>query len=466
MDHTRPTPIRPAHRSGWGILLSAALAVCCSAILGWTVPDVQAQAPSNLDLRMILVKDAAAAGKVSNLLSQGKSFAGLARQFSTDPTKERGGFLGRVALKDLNEQVQAMVGRLKVGGFTGPVRVEKGLAFFQRTTTAHYTFALEMMKAEKFKQALVPLEKDLALNPDRIHSRALKAYAFQRLNRTKEAKDAYREIIRRDPKNVLANNNLGTLLDQEGNYTEAAQRFERAISLEPNQDVTLHNLAWIYASRLGRPSKALGFIRKAIALKPNDANYYTMLGSIYRQLGKTLEARKAVAQAVRLEPANAEHRKLLALLGGAVKEPAPVKKVAVKPVGRAKAGTPPGADKPPAPVRARLKPAKRKPASKSATPRKLTASARRPALPPPSIKVVTRLGGGKTVRLVGRLLRRNGFPVALRLKEAKPMKGIKIYYKVKSVGAARKIRDLISPRPQIKRMSWNSQFDIIVFVGR
>ena len=86
-----------------------------------------------------------------------------------------------------------------------------------------------MMKAEKYKQALVPLEKDLALNPDRIHSRALKAYAFQRLNRTKEAKDAYREIIRRDPKNVLANNNLGTLLDQEGNYTEAA-----ALRLRPH----------------------------------------------------------------------------------------------------------------------------------------------------------------------------------------------------------------------------------------
>ncbi|HJM43602.1 MAG TPA: tetratricopeptide repeat protein [Nitrospinota bacterium] len=465
MDHTRPEPIRPAHRFGWGILLSAALAVCCSAVLGWTVPDASAQS-SSLYLRMILVKDKAAAAKVSNLLSQGKGFADLARQFSTDPTKGRGGFLGRVALKDLNEQVQAMVGTLKVGGFTGPVRVKNGLAFFQRTTTAHYTFALELMKAEKYKQALVPLEKDLALNPDRIHSRALKAYAFQRLNRTKEAKDAYREIIRRDPKNVLANNNLGTLLDQEGNYTEAAKRFERAVAIEPNQDVTLHNLAWIYSSRLGRPSKALRFIRKAIELKPNAANYYTMLASIYRQLGKTLEARKAVTQAVQLEPANAEHRKLLAMLGGPLKEPAPAKKTPAKPGGRANARTPPGDDNPPASVRARLKPAKKKPPSKAATPRKRTASVRRAAPSSPSIKVVTRLGGGKTVRLVGRLLRRNGYPVALRLKEAKPMKGIRIYYKGKSVGAARKIRNLISPKPQLRRMSWNSQFDIIVFVGR
>ena len=46
------------------------------------------------------------------------------------------------------------------------------------------------------------------------------------------------------------------------------------------------------------------------------------------------------------------------------------------------------------------------------------------------------------------------------------MKGIRIYYKGKSVGAARKIRNLISPKPQLRRMSWNSQFDIIVFVGR
>ena len=130
---------------------------------------VQAQV-SSLYLRMILVQNQEDAKKVANELAKGRSFADVASQFSVDSTKERGGFLGQVALKDLNENIQVMVRSLKVGGYTGPVQVENGLAFFHRTTPAHYTYALELMRLEKFERALEPLNIDLALNPDRTHS--------------------------------------------------------------------------------------------------------------------------------------------------------------------------------------------------------------------------------------------------------------------------------------------------------
>ncbi|MFQ5913490.1 MAG: tetratricopeptide repeat protein [Nitrospinota bacterium] len=402
---------------------------------------------------MILLKDEATARKVAELLAQGKAFADLASQYSIDPTKERGGFLGRVALNNLNEQVRAMVGSLKVGGFTGPVRVQNGLAFFQRTTTAHYSEALQLMRSKKFSEALDPLGKDLSLNPDRVHSLTLRAYALQRLDRSKEAKEAYRRILKRDPKNVLSYNNLGTLLDQEGNYAEAAKMFERAIALKPKQDVILHNLAWIYSARLEQPSKALAFIRKAIALKADAANYHAMLGDIYRRLGNRQKAREAVKKAADLEPQNQEYRQTLAKLGNSGTSLRP-KKAAAR---RASS---------PVPRRERKRPIRTKPASPPSKPgqKDHVAAVNPPARP--SIKIVTRIGGANTSRMVGRLLKENEFPVARRLRESKPLNGIRIYYKPPSIGAARKIRDLISPRPELRRLTWKSQFDIIVYVGK
>jgi tetratricopeptide (TPR) repeat protein len=451
MDRIQIGKLKGLHPSVLLFLFVAVITFLCLSS-----PRVLAQ-PSSVYLRMIVVPDREAAKKVEELLTAGNSFPEIASKYSTDPTKDRGGFLGRVALKDLNEQIRAMVSSIRVGGITRPVRVQDGVAFFQRTTIDFYNDALRLMRTEKFEEALEPLNKDLKLNPDRVHSLTLKAYALQRLNRLDEAKDTYRKIIQREPKNVLAYNNLGTLLDQDGKYADAAKMFEQAVAIDPKQDVTLHNLAWINASRLNNPAKALGFIQKAIQLKPNAANYYAMLSDVYQKQGKRKEARRAMAKAASLEPANDEYRQILAQLkngssSGKTKNLAAQQTSASAEVKRQKSAAPPKAATP------RSKPA----------PRTSAAAIDRPAASPKpqSLKIVTHPGGAETSRQVGGLLEQNGFPVALRLQETKPLNGIRVYYKPHSAEAAEKIRDLLTPRPVLKKLTWKSKFDIIVYVGR
>ncbi|MBI2880067.1 MAG: tetratricopeptide repeat protein [Candidatus Tectomicrobia bacterium] len=444
-----PVRARSARPCRWNALLGAALAFL---LFAWSWAPAQ---PSSVYLRMILVKDKAAAKKVADLLARGRPFPDVASEYSTDPTKERAGFLGKVALKDLNEQIRGMVGSLKTGGVIGPIQVQDGIAFFQHTTVEHYTEALQLMRLEKYQEALAPLDKDLSLNPDRVHSWTLKAYALQRLNRSKEAKETYQKIIERDPKSILAYNNLGTLLDLEGKHAEAARMFERAVALDPSQDVILHNLAWLHSSRLGDLSKALTYIQKAIALKPDAPNYHAMLGDIYHRMGKREEARKAMARAVELDPSNAEHKRIFERLTNPAK-PATLKKTATDAPPAAAAPDGKKADSTP----------RGKPPARPADPEAAPTARLSPPPPVPSIKVVTRTGGAEATRLVQRLLQANGFPVAFRLSEPKPLDGIRVYYKPGAAGAARKIRDLITPRPELRQLAWKSQFDIIVFVGK
>jgi peptidyl-prolyl cis-trans isomerase SurA len=72
---------------------------------------------------------AAARKKAEDVLSQlkqGKDFADLARQYSDDDSKTRGGELGSFDPGSLNDQILAAVKNVKPGGITGIVRTKYG----------------------------------------------------------------------------------------------------------------------------------------------------------------------------------------------------------------------------------------------------------------------------------------------------------------------------------------------------
>jgi tetratricopeptide (TPR) repeat protein len=392
-------------------------------------------------LRILVIEQPATAQKVADLLAQGTPFALLASEYSIDSTKKDGGFMGQVKLAELQEQVRTAVKNLQVGEITGPIQVQAGLAFFQRTTMDYYAKALPLIQSKHYQAALTHLGQDLALNPDRVHSLELKTYALQQLGRSPEAKPVYREIIRREPINVLAHVNLGVILDKEGRHTEAAGLFEQAVHLDPAQDVAMYNLALIYASHLPDLPKALGYIQQAIALQPGAAHYYATLADIYTKQGKPQEARRALALAAQFDPHNATYHDRLAAL-----EPSAPTSQTHKTAGRPQA---PASHPVPAP-------------SASQPVRNGKAAVSQPTAPATSIKVVTLPGGEDSSRVVMRQLQHNGFPVTLHINDSKPMSGIRIFHKPHATETAHKLQTLIDPGSRLKRLTWKSRFDIIV----
>lgn len=366
---------------------------------------------SAMHLRILVVKDAADARKIATLLAQGESFARLASEYSIHLTKKRGGRLGRVGLDKLQEQVRAKIGALEVGAVIGPMQIQESLAFFQRTTVEHYAEGVRLMRAKQYREALVALANDLALNPDRLHSLELKAYAYEQLGQMSEAETAYREVIQQDSKNVLAHNNLGALFERSGQYAKAAQLFEQAIILDPTQHVILYNLAWLYAFELSKPGKALGFIQQAITRQPATARYYAVLGKIYKQQGELQQARLAIGRAVELALNETEYRDELASLG-MLDDSLQAKKASAL------------------------------------------------------IKMVVHPGGADASRRIVQLLQQNGFAIDRQIRDAEPRQGLRIYHKSDVIEIAWMIRDLIDPALQPRRITWSSQFDIIIYAGR
>ncbi len=73
---------------------------------------------------------------------------------------------------------------------------------------------------------------------------------------------------------------LGTLARDTGKYTEAADEFQKALQLEPANELASIGLAMAY-EKLNQPEKAEATYKQIIALRPNYWRGYDLLGGFY-----------------------------------------------------------------------------------------------------------------------------------------------------------------------------------------
>jgi tetratricopeptide (TPR) repeat protein len=100
-------------------------------------------------------------------------------------------------------------------------------------------------------------------------SKALFAQALERQREGKldEAKILYRKVVKIDPYNVQAFNNLGVIYMGEKNYKRAILRFNNALDIKHNYVDAHYNLACLYAQKNDLP-QSLFYLKNAIDFNP------------------------------------------------------------------------------------------------------------------------------------------------------------------------------------------------------
>ena len=81
----------------------------------------------------ILVKDQGKAEEIYNRVKNGESFASLAHQYSTCPSKEKGGDLGWFKEGQVVPPFENAVRRMSTGGISKPVRTQFGWHVIKKT---------------------------------------------------------------------------------------------------------------------------------------------------------------------------------------------------------------------------------------------------------------------------------------------------------------------------------------------
>jgi len=115
------------------------------------------------------------------------------------------------------------------------------------------------------------------------------------------AQSPLREIIRKDPAEIEAYKELGTLLQGDEDYAEAVDVLSRALALDPKSKEIYNALGAAYRD-IGKYADAIAAHRQCVAIAPNEPNAWDSLGLTYQAGGDYGHASEAFERALQLNP--------------------------------------------------------------------------------------------------------------------------------------------------------------------
>ena len=117
-----------------------------------------------------------------------------------------------------------------------------------------------------------------------------KGSCLEKLNKWKEAKKTFKELIKNNPKDAYSMNYLSySMAIREEELTSAKKLILRAIELKKDNGFFIDTLGWI-EFKLKNYNKALKHLQHAAKLEPNSSEILDHLGDIYLVLGREKEA--------------------------------------------------------------------------------------------------------------------------------------------------------------------------------
>ena len=121
----------------------------------------------------------------------------------------------------------------------------------------------------KKETAFAKIEPGLKVKPEIADSKILYAQAVkkQQEGNLEEARNLYRKVLKIDPQNIQALNNLGVIHMNTKYYKKAIMRFNDAIKLKHDYPDAYYNLACLYAQQ-NDTNRSLSYLKNAIGFNP------------------------------------------------------------------------------------------------------------------------------------------------------------------------------------------------------
>jgi len=153
-------------------------------------------------------------------------------------------------------------------------------------------------KVEKAKAAF---EEAIRLNPKDPRPLNDLGFLMEQQGDLAGAMDLYKRALDARPAFVLARTNLAELLAKQGDEGGAIREYEEAVREAPESPEFQYNLARHLATA-GRTEEALASYRKTVSLNPKDVRAWNNLGLLLAQEGHNGESEKAYRSALEQAP--------------------------------------------------------------------------------------------------------------------------------------------------------------------
>jgi tetratricopeptide (TPR) repeat protein len=179
-------------------------------------------------------------------------------------------------------------------------QVDQGIAMAKsvvdgdpKALEGYYQIAQIYTDLRKWKEAsdtLDAAEKQATKKDDQTMVIFQRAMLADRAKRYDEAESEFRKVLATDPNNALTLNNFGFMLADRGiKLDEALQMIRKAVKLEPTNYAYLDSLGWVYF-RMGQYTQAEDNLQRAISRGASDPTVHDHLGDVYEKTGRLKQA--------------------------------------------------------------------------------------------------------------------------------------------------------------------------------
>ena len=134
-----------------------------------------------------------------------------------------------------------------------------------------------------------------------LQARLQVAIAHHQAGRLAEAESIYKDVLRADPANGPAHNNLGIAYKAHGKLDEANACYRRALKINPNDASAHANLANVLYDQ-GKVDDAFASYRRALEIDPDNADTHYNLGIALKGQGRMDEAIARCRRALEIRP--------------------------------------------------------------------------------------------------------------------------------------------------------------------
>ena len=158
------------------------------------------------------------------------------------------------------------------------------------------------LREKKFDDAIRVLQEAGPRDPRNPNLALWTAMAFEQANRWEDARKSYERVIELDPDNLIAQNNLASIIAERGGNMDVALGLAQKAKEKQPENVNITNtLGWILYKK-NSYQLSLQYLKEAAEKQNLNPLYQYHLGMVYVKLGKTVEAKQALQKALTLDP--------------------------------------------------------------------------------------------------------------------------------------------------------------------
>ncbi len=170
-----------------------------------------------------------------------------------------------------------------------------------------FNWGLAAFKAELYKEATNPLERELSAHPANIQAKQLLGLSYFMLENYPKTSQLLSDVIAVKPSNVGVYYTLALSLIKEGKTERAEQVIQQMVAIGGNTP-QLHILLGQAYDEQGEPAKALEELQLALSLDNKTPMVHHYSGLIYVKTGKFDEAAKEFENELASNPSDVQAR--------------------------------------------------------------------------------------------------------------------------------------------------------------